>query len=61
MSEGITQGSSLPEEKICWNCLFYYCDTEHQTDKCMRFARFVDHVITAVTKNCSYWTDRNDS
>jgi hypothetical protein len=25
-------------------------------ENCLRFARFVDHVITEYTKDCDYWT-----
>lgn len=61
MSEETTHGMSSNEEKTCGTCLFYYLDTANQTDKCMRFARFVEHVITDMTKDCNYWTDLNDS
>ncbi|MBN2254234.1 MAG: hypothetical protein JW736_00855 [Deltaproteobacteria bacterium] len=60
MSEELNQERPSPETGTCATCLFYYLDSENQAAKCMRFARFVDHVITGVTKDCSYWADRND-
>jgi hypothetical protein len=44
----------------CENCLFYYCDEETNVNKCMRFSRFVDHVINDMTKDCAYWTSHDE-
>jgi hypothetical protein len=40
----------------CITCVYYYLDEEANLEKCMRFARFVEHVITDTTRDCSYWT-----
>lgn len=60
MSEELNHGLTSPETMTCANCLFHYFDRRNQTDKCARFARFVDYVLTDVGDSCSYWTDRND-
>jgi len=44
----------------CISCRYYYVDEAAQLEKCMRFARFVDHVITDTTRDCSYWTAKPD-
>ena len=40
----------------CITCAYYYLDEEANLEKCMRFARFVEHVIADTTRDCSYWT-----
>lgn len=44
----------------CGNCLFYNYDDETNISKCMRFSRFVDHVINDMAKDCAYWTSPNE-
>jgi hypothetical protein len=43
-------------EKRCQECLFYEFHPRENRENCLRFARFVDHVITEYTKDCDYWT-----
>lgn len=43
-------------EKRCQECLFYEFHPRENRGNCLRFARFVDHVITEHTKDCDYWT-----
>ncbi|MGV8080513.1 MAG: hypothetical protein AB2L22_10735 [Syntrophales bacterium] len=44
----------------CAACLFFEAEAEAEDarEHCWRFARFVDHVITDATRNCSYWTSK---
>ena len=43
-------------EERCQECLFYDVHPRENRENCLRFARFVDHVITEYTKDCDYWT-----
>lgn len=63
MRDQTTRTVSLTQDKnnqTCNTCLFYYVDSAANLEKCSRFARFVDHVINDMTKDCIYWTSVSD-
>ncbi len=43
-------------KEICQECLFHEVHPGENRENCLRFARFVDHVINEYTKDCDYWT-----
>jgi hypothetical protein len=46
--------------KNCEACGYYSPCPPHVPGKCFRFARFVEHVINEYTKDCDYWSPRED-
>jgi len=56
-----TESNERGYTRVCETCLYYYYDEETQLKKCMRFSRYVDHVITEATKDCTYWTHVDDN
>gem|GEM_PF-3481245 len=43
----------------CPHCLYFSMDEEGTRCHCLRFARFVDHVLPKRTGTCEYWTGRD--
>jgi hypothetical protein len=40
----------------CSTCLYRACDEDTaEKEKCLRFARFVDHLINENSRDCDYW------
>ncbi|HOD36373.1 MAG TPA: hypothetical protein PLR20_09935 [Syntrophales bacterium] len=46
--------------KICQACGYYSPSRPHAPGKCLRFARFVEHVINDYTKDCEYWSPKEE-
>lgn len=44
----------------CDSCLYYSYESTENLEKCMRFSRFVDHVINDLTRDCEYWVSADD-
>lgn len=49
-------GNATPTD--CPHCLYFSTDEEGTRCHCLRFARFVDHVLPKRTGICEYWTGR---
>jgi len=49
-------GNATPTD--CPHCLYFNTDEEGTRCHCLRFARFVDHVLPKRTGTCEYWTGR---
>ena len=43
-------------DKTCESCIFHSPRTEDEPEKCWRFARFVEHVLSDATRDCEYCT-----
>ncbi len=40
----------------CATCLYLACEEGAvEKEKCLRFARFVDHVLVENSRDCEYW------
>ncbi|MDQ5986962.1 MAG: hypothetical protein CSYNP_02698 [Syntrophus sp. SKADARSKE-3] len=51
----IRQGEVNDRDTIkCADCLYMSRDEDSKIDHCLRFARFVDHVINDSSKDCNY-------
>jgi len=46
--------------KNCEACGYYSPCPPHVTGKCFRFVRFVEHVINDYTRDCEYWSPREE-
>jgi hypothetical protein len=46
--------------KKCEACGYYSPSPPHVQGNCLRFARFVDHVINDYTRDCEYWSPRDE-
>jgi len=40
----------------CATCLYLACEeSAMEKEKCLRFARFVDHLLNEKSRDCEYW------
>jgi len=52
--------TTVQKVKKCEACGHYSPCPPHVIGKCLRFARFVDHVINDYTRDCEYWSPQDE-
>lgn len=52
--------TTVQRVKKCEVCMHYSPCPPHVPGKCFRFARFVEHVINECTRDCEYWSPRDE-
>jgi hypothetical protein len=58
MNSNLKQMNTLTGSRECATCL--YLEKEEGTlhkEKCLRFARFVDHLLNENSRDCEYWQE----
>jgi hypothetical protein len=44
------------DSRTCATCLYLACEEgAMEKEKCLRFARFVDHLLNENSRDCDYW------
>lgn len=43
-------------DRTCGRCIFHSPRTDAEPEKCWRFARFVEHILSDATRDCEYFT-----
>lgn len=57
--KAMTESTAIPATEDCGKCdtcLFVDHSGSASQDNCLRFARFVDHALNEVSRDCDYWT-----
>jgi hypothetical protein len=50
------------DTRRCATCLYLTCEEgTMEKEKCLRFARFVDHLINEKSRDCEYWQPVRDN
>jgi hypothetical protein len=59
MNSNLKQMKSLTggrQSRECATCLYLACEEgAMEKVKCLRFARFVDHLLNETSRDCEYW------
>lgn len=57
-NKGKDQGASQQNNPMqtCRTCLYQDHHAVDSRDNCLRFARFVDHLLHDTSRNCEYWS-----
>jgi hypothetical protein len=51
-------GASRQNDPIqtCQTCIYHDHNAADSRDNCLRFARFVDHLLHEALRDCDYWS-----
>ena len=65
MDSNLKQMKSLysgRSSRNCTTCMYRACEEgAMEKEKCLRFARFVDHLINENSRDCDYWQSAQGS